>query len=120
MALPQKLFYLLMLLALISCTPEEKTWTVQYRVVQTGNEAGTFRATYATKNGVLESKGNITELWWNSPEILEVPDGALAELTVEQTAGNGSYQLIILVNGSPIAEGEFDTPATELTVRDNI
>jgi len=105
---------------LFGCQPDEGKWTVQYRIIQIGQQSGSYRVSYRINGSSEESKGPISDNWWQSEEFPGFEDGDLTELTVESTGGNGEYRMLIYVNGSITARDSLQKPRTELTLQDVI
>lgn len=88
------------LLAFSNCTKETRKWTVQYQLLNLGQEIPTYRVNYQLQNGSMKTVGPISTYNWESEKLNEFEEGMPASLEIEIISGKGHYQLIILRGGA--------------------
>lgn len=82
-------------------------WTVQYKILNLGNDIPTYRVSYKLQSGSTKSVGPINTYNWESEMLTEFEGGSPVWLEIELISGKGELQLQILRDNAVHEKGDL-------------
>ena len=112
---------LLIIFFTLSCDSlkPERTWIVNYRIYKKSNDAISYRVKYTATGGATQTFGPIDSFEWKSKD-LEMKEGELAWIEVEQISGTGALDVQILRDNAVHEEGSKEDGVLIFTLEEEI
>jgi hypothetical protein len=97
----------------------ERIWIVHYRIYKKSSDPISYRVKYTATGGATQTFGPIDSFEWKSKD-LEMKEGELAWIEVEQISGIGALDVQILRDNAVHEEGTKEEGVLIFTLEEEI